>query len=111
MGRKRSDTEKPETPPVTETDNLDEAETPQREMPANKTDAVRTALAEGINSPTEISEFAKREFGLDITPAYVSTIKGTLKKEKKGKGKRGPGRTKEGRGERAIQPAARTTAG
>jgi hypothetical protein len=55
----------------------------------------------GVTSPTEISQYVKQHHGLDVTPAHVSTIKGTLRRAagKKGKG----GRPK--RVEAAAQPA------
>ena len=47
----------------------------------DKTEAVKQALARGITSPTEIAEHIRREQGLEITPAHVTTIKGTLKRK------------------------------
>ena len=53
----------------------------------SKRDAVQQALKKGINSPTKIAEYARQEYGLEITTAHVSTIKGDLKREKAGKAK------------------------
>ncbi len=58
--------------------------------PSNK-EAVAEALALGISSPTQIAERLKTVYGLEITPNYVSMIKGDLKKKKKAKGRK-PGR-------------------
>jgi hypothetical protein len=83
MARKRSTSSEPSP----------EATSNGIQRPANKTEAVELALAAGVTSPTEIAAYAKEHFGLDITKAHVSTIKGNLKK-KKGKKKSGrkPGR-------------------
>jgi hypothetical protein len=56
----------------------------------SKTDAVKAALEEGMTSPNEISAHVKKKHGLDVTPAYVSTIKGNLK-EKPVNGRKKPG--------------------
>src|SRR3954447_8350141 len=58
--------------------------------PLSKRDAVRKALKGGIDSPTRIAEYARREHGLEITTAHVSTIKGELKREKAGRAKGSP---------------------
>jgi hypothetical protein len=68
-----------------------------------KTLAVKDAMDHGVTSPTEISQYVKQHHGLDVTPAHVSTIKGTLRRAagaKKGKG----GRPK--RVEALTQPVA-----
>jgi hypothetical protein len=44
-----------------------------------KADAVREALAEGIEGPSEIADFAKTEHGLEISPAMVSSYKSQFK--------------------------------
>ena len=63
------------------------------QQPANKKEAVRLALAAGVNSPTEVASYVKKAFGLDMTPEHVSTVKGQLKRETGGKKPRGkPGR-------------------
>ena len=54
----------------------------------SKSEAVREAMSKGITSPTAIAAHLKAAYGLDITTAHVSTIKGGLK-NKKGTGKRG----------------------
>ena len=54
-----------------------------------KTLAVQEALDKGIQSPTEISDYVRQHHGLDVTPAHVSTIKGTLRRASGGKGGKG----------------------
>jgi len=66
----------------------------QSPKPATKQEAVRLALAAGVNSPTEIAAYVKRTFDIDITTAHVSNIKGILNRGKKGGKKAGPGRKK-----------------
>src|SRR3712207_4986359 len=71
MGQKRSDPSPSDnTPAATE-----------GEKPTNKREAVERALAAGVEMPKDISEYVKKHFNLEVTPAYVSTIKGNLKKE------------------------------
>ena len=75
----------------------------------DKTEAVKQALARGLTSPTEIAEHVRRKHGLTITPAHVTTIKGTLKR--KG-GLTQPSAARESRqgepaGAQGEQPAAR----
>ena len=53
--------------------------------PETKQDAVKEAMKAGIKSPTEIAGWVKRTFGMDMTPAHVSTVKGILKREKEAK--------------------------
>jgi hypothetical protein len=45
-----------------------------------KADAVRAALADGIDAPAEIVSYAKEKHGLDITPGQASTYKSLEKK-------------------------------
>ena len=47
--------------------------------PIKKTDAVRQALAEGVDNPTEAVAHIKKKFGLDITTQQFSTYKSNLK--------------------------------
>jgi hypothetical protein len=72
----------------------------------SKSDAVKEALANGMSSPTEIAAHLKTAYSLDITPAHVSTIKGNLKKSKKGKGRK-PGRKPRAEKQATEQPAAK----
>jgi hypothetical protein len=48
---------------------------------ANKSELIRQAMDQGINSPREISAHLKEQHGLDVTPAYVSTIKSNMKRK------------------------------
>lgn len=68
-----------------------------------KTLVVKDAMDTGLTSPTAISEYVKEHHGLDITPAHVSTIKGTLRRAEEAKRRKG-GRPK--RVETTTQPAA-----
>jgi hypothetical protein len=52
-----------------------------------KVQAVAAALAKGLDSPKEIADYLRREHGLEITAAYVSVIKGKLRKQGGGKTK------------------------
>src|SRR4051812_47443412 len=56
-------------------------------LPRDKTQAVKLALRAGVKSPTEIAEHVKIKYGMEITPNYVSVIKGKMKRRKKAKGK------------------------
>ncbi len=51
--------------------------------PADKTQAVKLALRDGLRSPTEIANHVRTKYGMDITANYVSVIKGKMKKSKK----------------------------
>ncbi len=67
------------------------------QQPASKKDAVRMALAAGVKSPTDIAQYVKDKFALDMSVPHVNTVKGQLKREKnekkpKGKPGRKPGR-------------------
>jgi hypothetical protein len=70
----------------------------------SKTEAVKKAIADGMTSPKEISQHVKTAYGLDITPNYISMIKGNLKK-KAGEGGK-PGRKPKAEKATARQPAA-----
>ena len=54
----------------------------------NKSAAIKILLERGVETPKDLSEAAKTQWGLDITPSYASIIKSGLKK-KKGKKVRG----------------------
>lgn len=91
MGRKRSTTESipPENGMTTD-------------APKNKTEAVKRAISGGLTSPTEIVARVKEEYGMDVTPGLVSTIKSTLKRRKP-KGK--PGRKPRQATDNGVPPA------
>lgn len=56
---------------------------------SNKAAVIREALDQGIESPSEISAYAKREKGMDIDPKYVSVIKSNLRAKGRRRGRRG----------------------
>lgn len=62
-----------------------EAETSETETNGtagmNKTEAVKAALAEGVNKPLKGVEFIKSKFGIDITPQMFSAYKSGMKKK------------------------------
>jgi len=72
------------------------------EQPKDKTQAVKLALRDGIKSPTEIAQHVKTSYGMDITPNYVSVIKGKMKRGRKGKK-----RTKQSQAEGSERAAPR----
>jgi hypothetical protein len=70
------------------------------DKPSSKKEAVRRALAAGVDSPTEMVGWIKDKFNMDITPGHAKTAKGTILRGRKGgKGKRGR------KGRRAGRPA------
>jgi hypothetical protein len=77
----------------------------------SKSEAVKEAIAQGITSPTAIAAHLKAAYGLDITTAHVSTIKGGLKNKKGATAKRGrpKGSTKKAVAKEAA-PAMATSA-
>jgi hypothetical protein len=56
-------------------------------LPKDKTQAVKMALRAGVKSPMEIADYVKTRYGMDITPNYVSVIKGKMKRRRKARGK------------------------
>jgi len=76
----------------------------------SKSEAVREAMSKGITSPTAIAAHLKAAYGLDITTAHVSTIKGNLKKRKGTKRGRPKGSTKKAIAEAAAAAAAAVVA-
>jgi hypothetical protein len=55
-----------------------------------KADAVRAAIAEGVDMPAEGAAYVKEKFGLDVTPQQFSTYKSIAKKKAgKAPGRRG----------------------
>src|SRR5688500_19050276 len=78
--------------------------------PGNKTEAVRQALGQGVTSPTKISEWARAEHGIEISPDHVSVIKGNLKRKAGGGNKKGKGGRKPGRQAAAATPAVTSAA-
>jgi hypothetical protein len=88
MARKKAETEETtETPAVSMT----------------KADAVRAAIADGADNPTEGVAYIKGKFGIDITPQQFSTYK-TVDKKRGGKpaGRRG----RQPRAVSAVMPTA-----
>jgi len=90
MARKRSDNstpsslpdegvEAPETHSVYSPASDGSADTSG--TPANKTEAVKMAMAAGVQLPVAVTKYVKEHFDIEITPAHVSTIKGNIKKE------------------------------
>lgn len=84
MGRKKKTTE----------DQPQEGQ--QEEQGAvSKTDAVREAISQGIDSPEEGTAFVRDRFGLEVSNQYFSNIKSRMKGQQgrpKGKPGRKPGR-------------------
>lgn len=58
----------------------------------NKALIIREALGKGIESPSDISTYAKQSKGLEIDPKYVSVIKSQIRAKERGKMTRGGGR-------------------
>lgn len=58
----------------------------------NKALIIREALSKGIESPSDISAYAKQNKGLEIDPKYVSVIKSQIRAKERGKVTRGSGR-------------------
>jgi hypothetical protein len=54
----------------------------------NKSEAIRRALGTGLESPKEIVEYVRKEYGLDVTPNAVSMIKSKWKKDKRRAGRK-----------------------
>lgn len=46
-----------------------------------KADAVRAAMAEGVEKPQDACEWIKTKFGIDISPAHFSSYKSGFKKK------------------------------
>jgi hypothetical protein len=65
---------------------------------ANKSALIRQAMDQGIVSPREISAHLKDQHGIEVTPAYVSTIKSNMKRK--------GGKTSKVRGTRVRKAAA-----
>src|SRR3954453_12584486 len=97
MGRKR------DNPGTREAKPPAQKQAPKR---GDKPRAVEDALAKGIESPTAIADYLRREHGLEITPGHVTTIKGVLKRKAanaKGQGGRKVPPEQPG-GEKVAQP-------
>jgi hypothetical protein len=90
----------------TRSDDSSQPATAETTTPTKK-QAVAEALAMGIESPTKIAERLKSVYSLDITPNYVSLIKGDLGKTKKRKGRK-PGRKPKVTQASTEQPARKT---
>lgn len=54
---------------------------PEVATTVTKTEAVRQALAEGLDSPGDIAAFAKAKYGLEIPKPQVSAYKAQAKKK------------------------------
>jgi hypothetical protein len=68
----------PPTPPQKETPSVAKAPTAAKAAPGeemSKADAVRAAIAAGIEKPKDGVEYVKKEFGIEITPATFSVTK------------------------------------
>jgi hypothetical protein len=65
-----------------------------------KADAVRSAIAAGVDKPADGAAYVREKFGLDVSPQQFSTYK-SIANKKAGKA---PGR----RGRKAAPPAAPT---
>src|SRR6266508_1803488 len=88
------------------------------QAPKNKMDAVRRALSKlGRKAkPTQIREWVKAQFGMDLSNDLISTYKGEILRKKRGKGKKKAAAKKEqaGAASKAAPPAkqaARPTGG
>jgi len=70
-------------PPGTPIHSPTAAPKPEPENPTvttpNKSDAIKEALASGVNKPKEVVAWVKDKYGLAIDPQYVSTLKTQLK--------------------------------
>ena len=55
----------------------EEPETPGKRM--SKTDAIRAAMAEGIESPGDGVDFIRKRFGLEMSKQHFSATKSKLK--------------------------------
>jgi hypothetical protein len=78
-----------------------------REQPADKAQAVRQALKEGLTSPTEIAKHIQAVYGMSITPNYVSVIKG----QERGKGGKGKKKRAQAQAQEKTSTAKATGAG
>lgn len=54
----------------------------------NKAEIIREALNKGIESPSDISAYAKQSKGLEIDPKYVSVIKSQIRSKERGRSAR-----------------------
>ena len=77
----------------------------QTEQPQtiSKMAAIKQLLAKGLSNPTEIATQAREQFGLDVLPSYVSTVKTILKSKSKAKAK-AKARTEAKTAKKAAQP-------
>jgi hypothetical protein len=74
------------------TDMAKKTAAPTQEQPQptiSKMAAIKQLPAKGLSNPTEIAARAKEQFGLDVKPGYVSTVKTILKSKSKAKAKAG----------------------
>ncbi|MBA3388952.1 MAG: hypothetical protein H0U02_06250 [Rubrobacter sp.] len=93
-----------ESQDVTEPEEQDEAKAEPKGGKASisKTDAIRAALAEGMESPEDGTGFIKSRFGIEISKQHFSATKSQIKKKD---GAAAPKRKRAARGEKAPAPA------
>lgn len=98
---------RPKGKPAAESKDEGQSEAPQGggNGGMTKSDAVRAAIREGVEKPTEAVEFIKRRFNIDITTQNFSTIKSLDKKKAGGGATGGNGQHPSPAGDRR-QPAA-----
>lgn len=90
MGRKKAIDTQTEPPPEVMTNGPQEAE-PTSEPPdtvqpgVKKIDAVRAALAEGIEKPDEAVAWIKEKFGIDLPKPQWSSYRSQIKSKEAGK--------------------------
>jgi hypothetical protein len=97
-------------------DESQEAQEPEAEEPEtpreaaagrpamSKVDAVRAALAEGVESPEEGTEFIRKRFGIEIGRQHFSATKSQLKKREGGGAPKGKGVDERKAGARPSSP-------
>jgi hypothetical protein len=108
MGRKRTIVEGEAPAPPTTPEPA-----PQQGEQISKKEAVKRALAEGVQGPAEGADFIRKRFGLEMTPQHFSTYKSSLKSAAgKPPARRGrkPGRPAGGEGDE-VAPVARKSSG
>jgi hypothetical protein len=54
----------------------------------SKAEAVRQAIAAGVDQPQEASAYIKEKFGLEVSPPMFSSYKSQMKKRQGGRGRR-----------------------
>ena len=97
MARKKTTSAPQSARPQAESKELDEQPAPEANEPdsprkMSKTDAIRAAMAEGIESPGDGVDFIRKNFGLEMSKQHFSATKSKLK-------------SMEGQGEKKADPA------